>query len=254
MPQLLIARMTSASPNAMNLSASCRTIGHSSNHTRKTSLVCPRPRPRAATRRRSPTRARPARKPRRSGRFRRLGRAMGSGRASAHQPLRPRDCFGVCLRHGLRSARFAVCLRQRAQPAAYAHPRPVARQPFGAAGPHVTLPQRLQRPALWGIRVCVIRVARVATCRPWAAGGGRPVASGESVTARHQMQYPSTQRPQDHRTCTCRHPRVLQTPPNPPLPARAPGGARIPNAIPVSICAANAISTVKRPPRVVSFT
>ena len=76
-----------------------------------------------------------ARKPRRSGRFRRLGRATGSVRACAGQPLRPRDRSGVCLRHGLRSARFAVCLRQRAQPAAYAHARPVARQPFGRARP-----------------------------------------------------------------------------------------------------------------------
>ena len=30
---------------------------------------------------------------------------------------------------------YAVCLRQRAQPAAYAHARPVARQPFGRARP-----------------------------------------------------------------------------------------------------------------------
>ena len=76
-----------------------------------------------------------ARKPRRSGRFRRLGCATGSGRASASQPLRPRDRSGVCLRHGLRSARFAVCLRQRAQPAASAHARPVESQPFGRARP-----------------------------------------------------------------------------------------------------------------------
>ena len=47
-----------------------------------------------------------ARKPRRSGRFRRLGRATGSVRASVSQPLRPRDRSGVCLRHGLRSARL----------------------------------------------------------------------------------------------------------------------------------------------------
>ena len=47
-----------------------------------------------------------ARKPRRSGRFRRLGRATGPVRAPAGQPLRPRDRSGVCLRHGLRSARL----------------------------------------------------------------------------------------------------------------------------------------------------
>jgi hypothetical protein len=97
-------------------------------------LSAPAQRPRAATCRRYQPRV-VARKPRRSGRFRRLGRATGSGRASANLPLRPRDRSGVCLRHGLRSARFAVCLRQRAQPAAYANARPVAAQPFRRARP-----------------------------------------------------------------------------------------------------------------------
>ena len=86
-----------------------------------------------------------ARKPRRSGRFRRLGRATGSGRASANQPLRPRDRSGVCLRHGLRSARLrglpqaagsASRLRSRAacrESTFWARPAPASRPRSGSS-------------------------------------------------------------------------------------------------------------------------
>ncbi len=179
--QRLATRNEWSSPHAK------RPLVVSESRSQEKKLFCPRPAAQGRHATPLPTRARPARKPRRSGRFRRLGRAAGSVRAPASLPLRPRTVVAVCLRHGLRPARFAVCLRQRAQPAAYAHPRPVARQPFGAPGPRVTPSQRLQRPALWGIRACVFRLARVAARRPWAAGGGRPVGAPQPVTAWHRL-------------------------------------------------------------------
>ena len=88
------------------LSVSSSEVAKREKKLARRTLSAPAQRPRAATCRRSSTGARPARKPRRSGRFRRLGRATVPGRASAGQPLRPRDRSGVCLRHGLRSARL----------------------------------------------------------------------------------------------------------------------------------------------------
>lgn len=162
MPQLLIARMTSASPNAMNLSTSCRTIGHSSNHTCKTSLVCPRPRPRAATRRRSPTKARPARMPRRSGRFRRLGRAAGSGRASASQPLRPRDRSGVTPSHRLQRPTLWGIRAYRIQFARVATWRPwgAGRSRSVVCGELVTVHHLIRQPLSQGTQGCLACACR----------------------------------------------------------------------------------------------
>ena len=91
-----------------------------------------------------PTTGRRAEAPR-SGRFRRLGRATVPGRASAGQPLRPRDRSGVCLRHGLRSARLrglpqaagsASRLRSRAacrESTFWARPAPASRPRSGSS-------------------------------------------------------------------------------------------------------------------------
>ncbi len=107
-------------------------------------LSAPAQRPRAATCRRYQPQV-VARKPRRSGRFRRLGRATGSVRASASIPLRPRDRSGVCLRHGLRSARLrglpqaagsASRLRSRAacrDSTFWARPAPASRPRSGSS-------------------------------------------------------------------------------------------------------------------------
>jgi len=54
---------------------------------------------------------------------------------------------------------------------------------LGAPGPRVTPSQRLQRPALWGVRACVSRVVRAVTRRPRAAGGGIPAGRDRPVTA-----------------------------------------------------------------------
>lgn len=64
---------------------------------------------------------------------------------------------------GLRAACFAVCLRQG--PSLLPSPTRgrLRVRHFGAPSPRATSSQRFQRPTLWGIRACVIRVARAVT-------------------------------------------------------------------------------------------
>ena len=146
-------------------------------------LSAPAQRPRAATCRRSPT----------------------TGRRAEAPPLRAlppaRSCHGVRPRLRESTVAAARSLRRLSSPrpsvspltrsasgSGLSQPPTLTRGLLhvnhnGAPGPRVTPSQRLQRPALWGIRACVVRVARAVTRRPWAAGGGRTAGRGPPVTA-----------------------------------------------------------------------